>query len=118
MVLTRAFPAVDIYAAVAASLAERKKGNQLNEFLRNIKGTIYDDDWDEVLLMNTIDLILIKSKIDFTSIYSSETVLFTTLKIVFLLKLLRISNILRNIVERCVLQGAYRGVKQLLVGNF
>ncbi|KMT16908.1 hypothetical protein BVRB_2g043800 [Beta vulgaris subsp. vulgaris] len=41
--------AVDIYAAVAASLAERKKGNQLNEFLRNIKGTIYDDDWDEVV---------------------------------------------------------------------
>ncbi|KAL2897846.1 hypothetical protein RDABS01_039628 [Bienertia sinuspersici] len=42
-------PAVDIYAAVAASLAERKRANQLNEFLRNIKGTIHDDDWDEVL---------------------------------------------------------------------
>ncbi|KNA04878.1 hypothetical protein SOVF_195620 isoform A [Spinacia oleracea] len=42
-------PAVDIYAAVAASLAERKKGNLLTEFLRNIKGNIYDDEWDEVL---------------------------------------------------------------------
>ncbi|KAF3778358.1 hypothetical protein EJ110_NYTH43674 [Nymphaea thermarum] len=43
-------PAVDIYAAVAKSLAERKKGNQLTEFLRNIKGTIDDSDWDQVLL--------------------------------------------------------------------
>lgn len=42
-------PAVDIYAAVAASLAERKKGSQLTEFFRNIKGTIDDDDWDQVL---------------------------------------------------------------------
>ncbi|GAB2223083.1 hypothetical protein Droror1_Dr00017220 [Drosera rotundifolia] len=42
-------PAVDIYAAVAASLAERKKGGQLTEFLRNVKGTIDDDDWDQVL---------------------------------------------------------------------
>ena len=40
--------AVDIYAAVAASLAERKKGSQLTEFFRNIKGTIDDDDWDQV----------------------------------------------------------------------
>ncbi|CAN6456406.1 unnamed protein product [Victoria cruziana] len=43
-------PAVDIYAAVAKTLAERKKGNQLTEFLRNIKGTIDDSDWDQVLL--------------------------------------------------------------------
>ncbi|KAF8393337.1 hypothetical protein HHK36_021579 [Tetracentron sinense] len=43
------FAAVDIYAGVAASLAERKKGGQLTEFLRNIKGTIDDDDWDQVL---------------------------------------------------------------------
>ncbi|XP_010249786.1 PREDICTED: uncharacterized protein LOC104592245 [Nelumbo nucifera] len=42
-------PAVDIYAGVAASLAERKKGGQLTEFLRNIKGTIDEDDWDQVL---------------------------------------------------------------------
>ncbi|GMI81443.1 hypothetical protein like AT2G25730 [Hibiscus trionum] len=42
-------PAVDIYAAVAASLAERKKGSQLTDFFRNIKGTIDDDDWDQVL---------------------------------------------------------------------
>ncbi|KAL3745323.1 hypothetical protein ACJRO7_014433 [Eucalyptus globulus] len=42
-------PAVDIYAAVAASLAERKKGGQLTEFFRNIKGTIVYDDWDQVL---------------------------------------------------------------------
>ncbi|GAB2275600.1 hypothetical protein Dimus_010360 [Dionaea muscipula] len=42
-------PAVDIYAAVAASLAERKKGGQLTEFFKNIKGTIDDDDWDQVL---------------------------------------------------------------------
>ena len=41
--------AVDIYAGVAASLAERKKGGQLTEFFRNIKGTIDDDDWDQVL---------------------------------------------------------------------
>ncbi|WCJ29790.1 hypothetical protein M5689_011402 [Euphorbia peplus] len=42
-------PAVDIYAGVAASLAERKKGSQLTEFFRNIKGTIDDEDWDQVL---------------------------------------------------------------------
>ncbi|XP_027357115.1 uncharacterized protein LOC113866403 isoform X3 [Abrus precatorius] len=42
-------PAVDIYAGVAASLAERKRGSQLTEFFRNIKGTIDDDDWDQVL---------------------------------------------------------------------
>ncbi|KAF9615535.1 hypothetical protein IFM89_024162 [Coptis chinensis] len=42
-------PAVDIYAGVAASLAERKRGGQLTEFLRNIKGTIEDGDWDQVL---------------------------------------------------------------------
>ncbi|XP_073135906.1 uncharacterized protein [Henckelia pumila] len=42
-------PAVDIYAGVAASLAERKKGGQLTEFFRNIKGTIDVDDWDQVL---------------------------------------------------------------------
>ena len=40
--------AVHIYASVAASLAERKKGNQLTELMRNIKGTIEDDDWDQV----------------------------------------------------------------------
>lgn len=43
------FAAVDIYAGVAASLAERKKGGQLTEFFRNIKGTIDDDDWDQVM---------------------------------------------------------------------
>lgn len=42
--------AVDIYAGVAASLAERKRGSQLTEFFRNIKGTIDDDDWDQVFL--------------------------------------------------------------------
>jgi zinc finger FYVE domain-containing protein 26 len=41
--------AVHIYAGVAANLAERKKLNQLMELLRNIKGTIDDDDWDQVL---------------------------------------------------------------------
>lgn len=40
--------AVDIYASVAASLAERKRGGQLTEFLKNIKGTIDEDDWDQV----------------------------------------------------------------------
>jgi zinc finger FYVE domain-containing protein 26 len=39
---------VHIYAGVAAYLAERKKSNQLAELLRNIKGTIDDDDWDQV----------------------------------------------------------------------
>ncbi|KAL6615484.1 hypothetical protein ACP70R_037754 [Stipagrostis hirtigluma subsp. patula] len=42
-------PAADIYAGVAASLAERKKGGQLTEFLKNIRGTIDDDEWDQVL---------------------------------------------------------------------
>lgn len=42
-------PAVDIYAGVAASLAERKKGGQLTEFLKNIRGTIDDDEWDQVI---------------------------------------------------------------------
>ncbi|KAK4796426.1 hypothetical protein SAY86_028752 [Trapa natans] len=42
-------PAVDIYAGVAALLAERKKGGQLTDFFRNIKGTIDDEDWDQVL---------------------------------------------------------------------
>ncbi|XP_061346174.1 uncharacterized protein LOC133291864 [Gastrolobium bilobum] len=42
-------PAVDIYAGVAASLADRKRVSQLTEFFRNIKGTIDDDDWDQVL---------------------------------------------------------------------
>ncbi|KAL5729310.1 hypothetical protein ACHQM5_002282 [Ranunculus cassubicifolius] len=42
-------PAVDIYAGVASSLAERKRGGQLTEFLKNIKGTIGDDDRDQVL---------------------------------------------------------------------
>ncbi|XP_010472597.1 PREDICTED: uncharacterized protein LOC104752215 [Camelina sativa] len=41
--------AVDIYAGVAASLAERKKGSQLTELFKNIKGTIQEDDWDQVL---------------------------------------------------------------------
>lgn len=42
-------PAVDIYAGVAASLANRKRGSQLTGILRNIKGTIDDEDWDQVL---------------------------------------------------------------------
>ncbi|KAL3819038.1 hypothetical protein ACJIZ3_004943 [Penstemon smallii] len=42
-------PAVDIYAGVASSLAERKKGGQLTDFFKNIKGTIDDVDWDQVL---------------------------------------------------------------------
>nr|GEV14748.1 hypothetical protein [Tanacetum cinerariifolium] len=41
--------AVDIYAGVASSLADRKKGGQLTEFFRNVKGTIDDEDWDQVL---------------------------------------------------------------------
>lgn len=46
------FAAVDIYAGVAASLADRKRGGQLTEFFRNIKGTIDDDDWDQVKFFN------------------------------------------------------------------
>ncbi|KAM3349757.1 hypothetical protein ACQJBY_022565 [Aegilops geniculata] len=42
-------PVVDVYAGVAASLAERKKGGQLTEFLKNIRGTIEDDEWDQVM---------------------------------------------------------------------
>ncbi|XP_078432242.1 zinc finger FYVE domain protein isoform X2 [Wolffia australiana] len=42
-------PAPDIYAAVAASLAERKRGSQLTDFLKNIKGLIDEEDWDQVL---------------------------------------------------------------------
>ncbi|KAH7298964.1 hypothetical protein KP509_25G067100 [Ceratopteris richardii] len=44
-----ALPAVQIYAAVAASLAERKKSNQLTELFKNIKATITDDDLDQVI---------------------------------------------------------------------
>lgn len=53
--------AVDIYASVAASLAERKRGGQLTEFLKNIKGTIDEDDWDQVKrqLVNPSFLILL-----------------------------------------------------------
>ena len=40
---------MDVYAGVAASLAERKKGGQLTEFLKNIRGTIEDDEWDQVM---------------------------------------------------------------------
>jgi hypothetical protein len=43
------FSVVGIYAGVAASLAERKKGGQLTEFLKNIRGTIEDDEWDQVM---------------------------------------------------------------------
>lgn len=43
------FSVVDVYAGVAASLAERKKGGQLTEFLKNIRGTIEDDEWDQVM---------------------------------------------------------------------
>lgn len=50
--------AVDIYAGVAASLAERKKGGQLTEFFRNIKGTIDDDDWDQVLFKLFMSLLV------------------------------------------------------------
>lgn len=49
--------AVDIYAGVAASLAERKKGSQLTEFFRNIKGTIDDDDWDQVLQLHSLSIM-------------------------------------------------------------
>lgn len=48
--------AVDIYAGVAAVLAERKKGGQLTDFFKNIKGTIDDEDWDQV---TTLTLCLI-----------------------------------------------------------
>ncbi|WJX41875.1 hypothetical protein P8452_29169 [Trifolium repens] len=41
--------AVDIYAAVATSLAENKKGRELSEIFKSIKGTVDDDDWDQVL---------------------------------------------------------------------
>ncbi|KAI9073731.1 hypothetical protein K1719_044306 [Acacia pycnantha] len=49
-------PAVDIYAGVAASLAERKRGSQLTEFFKNIKGTIDDDDWDQFLYASCADI--------------------------------------------------------------
>ncbi|KAM7277130.1 hypothetical protein ACFE04_018996 [Oxalis oulophora] len=42
-------PAVHIYAGVASSLAERKRGSQLTEFFNNFRGSIDDDDWDQVL---------------------------------------------------------------------
>ncbi|KAK8497925.1 hypothetical protein V6N12_063775 [Hibiscus sabdariffa] len=47
--------AVDIYVVIVASLAKRKKGSQLTEFFRNIKGTIDDDDdWDQLLKLHPI----------------------------------------------------------------
>ncbi len=55
--------AVHIYAGVAANLAERKKLNQLMELLRNIKGTIDDDDWDQVrFLLTAVGLFHISKK--------------------------------------------------------
>ncbi|BBN06274.1 zinc finger FYVE domain-containing protein 26 [Marchantia polymorpha subsp. ruderalis] len=42
-------PAVHIYAGVAASLAERKKSGILSDLLKKVKGTIPDDDFDQVL---------------------------------------------------------------------
>ncbi|CAJ2643410.1 unnamed protein product [Trifolium pratense] len=42
-------PAVDIYAAVAASFADKKKSTELTTIFKHIKGTIDDDDWDQVL---------------------------------------------------------------------
>jgi hypothetical protein len=49
---------------VAANLAERKKLNQLMELLRNIKGTIDDDDWDQVqFLLTAVGLFHISKKI-------------------------------------------------------
>lgn len=50
--------AVDIYAGVASSLGERKKGGQLTEFLKNIKHTIDDDDWDQVMSISCILLVI------------------------------------------------------------
>ena len=52
---------MDIYAGVAASLAERKKGSQLTEFFRNIKGTIDDDDWDQVLWLHSLSVVYMTS---------------------------------------------------------
>ncbi|PNX93314.1 leucine-rich repeat-containing protein, partial [Trifolium pratense] len=40
-------PAVDIYAAVAASFADKKKSTELTTIFKHIKGTIDDDDWDQ-----------------------------------------------------------------------
>ncbi|KAI9126277.1 hypothetical protein K1719_002698 [Acacia pycnantha] len=45
-------PAVDIYVGVAALLVERKRGSQLTEFFKNIKGTIDDDNWDQIFGTN------------------------------------------------------------------
>ncbi|KAJ3671098.1 hypothetical protein LUZ60_008524 [Juncus effusus] len=42
-------PAVDIYAGVMTNLGERKRNRDITEFLKNIKGTIDDDDWDQVV---------------------------------------------------------------------
>lgn len=55
-VLLYNFQAVEIYASVATSLADRKKGSQLPEFLGNIKGTIDEDNWDQVSI--TIYLLM------------------------------------------------------------
>ncbi|XP_024541382.1 uncharacterized protein LOC9656299 [Selaginella moellendorffii] len=42
-------PAVYIYAGVAAALAEKRKYNNLVDLLRNIKGTIDNEDLDQII---------------------------------------------------------------------
>lgn len=42
--------AVDIYAGVVTNLGLKKRSRDITEFLKNIKGTIDDDDWDQVIL--------------------------------------------------------------------
>lgn len=56
------FAAATIYAAVAASLAERKKGSQLTELLKNIKGLVIDEDWDQVILIHYTQFVVISTK--------------------------------------------------------
>ncbi|KAJ1687936.1 hypothetical protein LUZ63_019326 [Rhynchospora breviuscula] len=42
-------PAVDIYAGVVTNLGLKKRSREITEFLKNIKGTIEDDEWDQVV---------------------------------------------------------------------
>lgn len=41
---------MDIYAGVVTNLGLKKRSRDITEFLKNIKGTIEDDDWDQVII--------------------------------------------------------------------
>ncbi len=47
-------PAVELYSVAIESYAKLKRDNAIADLLRNIKGTINDDEFDEVSLVFSI----------------------------------------------------------------